>query len=74
MRAGHNFTVGVSGAPIPDAPRVADPSWGAEVLAHFYDYLTNEQRASPEWDPENPENMERYEAEFRRLHAQRWNR
>ena len=74
MRAGSRFTIGVSGVPIPDPPRRSDTNWGLEVLDHFYYGLTDEQRAQPEWYPDNPANYERYDAAFRRIHRERLNR
>ena len=71
MRAGSRWSLGVSGVPVPDAPRPRERDWHQQVMAHYWHGLTAVQRQDPQW---NPANTEVYEAEFRRIHADRINR
>ena len=68
MLAGHRRSLGVSGMLDPDAPRPRERDWSTHVPHHYWHELTAEQRQQPEWDPAN---TDRYDAEFRRIHAER---
>ena len=68
MRAGNRWSLGVAGVPVPDAPRPRERDWVAQIHRHYWHELTSEQRQQPEW---HPSNTDRYDAEFRRIHAER---
>ena len=68
MRAGGRWSIGLSGVHVADAPRPRDRDSITHVRRHYWHELTAEHRQQDKW---NPSYTDRYEAEFRRIRANR---